>query len=70
MGDGEQSLPTSAFGFAARLRSRMIEKQIEAINVEVGERMRPLQPALDLIDQLPGIAQPGAEQIIAALGST
>ena len=46
----------------------MMEKQIEAINAEVEERMRPFQPALDLIDQIPGIAQHGAEQIIAEIG--
>ncbi|HLQ16020.1 MAG TPA: IS110 family transposase [Candidatus Eisenbacteria bacterium] len=46
----------------------MMEKQIDAINGEVEERMRPFQPALDLIDQIPGIAQHGAEQIIAEIG--
>jgi transposase len=46
----------------------MMEKQIEAINAEVEERMRPFQPALDLMDQIPGIAQHGAEQIIAEVG--
>ncbi len=46
----------------------VMEKQIEAINQEVEERMRPFQAALDLIDQIPGIAQYGAEQIIAEIG--
>ena len=46
----------------------VMEKQIEAINVEVEQRMRPFQAAIDLIDQIPGIARHGAEQIIAEIG--
>lgn len=46
----------------------VMEKQIEAINEEVEQRMRPFQAAIDLIDQIPGIARHGAEQIIAEIG--
>ncbi len=48
----------------------VMEKQIEAINVEVEQRMRHFQAAIDLIDQIPGIARHGAEQILAEIGPT
>lgn len=46
----------------------VIERQLEEIDEEVEERMRPFQAALDLIDEIPGIARHGAEQILAETG--
>ena len=46
----------------------VIESQLEAIDTEVEARMRPFQSAIDLIDEIPGIARHGAEQIIAEIG--
>ena len=45
------------------------EKQIEELNHEVEQRMRPFQNAIDLVDQIPGIAQRNAEQILAETGA-
>jgi transposase len=47
----------------------VIEVQIAAMSEEVEVRMRPLQPAIDLIDQIPGIARQSAEQILAETGA-
>jgi transposase len=46
----------------------VIERQPEDLNAEVEERTRPFQAALDLIDEMPGIARHGAEQILAETG--
>ncbi len=46
----------------------VIERQLEEIDKEVEERMRPFEAALDLIDEIPGIARHGAEQILAEIG--
>jgi len=45
-----------------------IEAEIEAVSAEVEERMRPFEPALALIDEIPGIGRRGAEQILAETG--
>jgi transposase len=45
-----------------------IEAEIKVVNREVEARMRPFQVALALLDEIPGIAQRSAEQILAEIG--
>lgn len=45
-----------------------IEAQIEAVNAEVEQRMRPFAAALTMIDEIPGIGVHSAEQILAETG--
>lgn len=45
-----------------------IEVEIDAVNLEVEERVRPFQAAVSLIDEIPGIGQRTAEQILAETG--
>jgi len=44
------------------------ETQIEELNQEVEQRMRPFEAALELVDQIPGIGRRSAEQILAETG--
>ena len=46
----------------------MHETQIEELNQEVEQRMRPFEQALALVDQIPGIGRRSAEQILAETG--
>jgi len=45
-----------------------MEAEIEEINAKVEERMRPFDPQIALLDQIPGIARRSAEQILAEIG--
>lgn len=44
------------------------ESQIEELNREVEQRMRPFESPIELIDQIPGIGRQSAEQILAETG--
>jgi transposase len=45
-----------------------LEDEIEGINEEVEKRVRPFRAALALLDEIPGIGQRSAEQILAETG--
>jgi hypothetical protein len=45
-----------------------MEAEIEEVNAKVEERMRPFDPQIALLDQIPGIARRSAEQILAEIG--
>ena len=45
-----------------------VEAEIDIVNLEVETRTRPFQAAIDLIDEIPGIGQRSAEQILAETG--
>lgn len=45
-----------------------LEDVIDTINLEVEERMRPFRAILALLDEIPGIGQRTAEQILAETG--
>ena len=61
--------PHQAFMLNSQIRMvEQIEAEIEAVNVEVEERVRPFQAAVALIDEIPGIGQRSAEQILAETG--
>ena len=67
---------TGSFGPHQRfmLRSQFqlleaLEAQIASLDDEVAQRMRPLQAALDHLDEIPGIGVRAAQQIIAEVGT-
>jgi transposase len=67
---------TGSFGPHQRfmLRSQFqlleaLESQIASLDDEVAQRMRPLQAALDHLDEIPGIGVRSAQQIIAEVGT-
>ena len=45
-----------------------LDEQIERVNAEIAERMRPYEEALTLLDTIPGIARHGAEVLVAEIG--
>jgi len=45
-----------------------LDHEIETLNQQIEERMRPFQVQIDLLDQIPGIGRRGAEQILAEIG--
>ena len=45
-----------------------LENQIAQLDAEIERRMRPFEEALELADEIPGIAQRGAQDIIAETG--
>jgi len=45
------------------------EQQIEGLSMEIEERMRPFEPAIQQIMRLPGIGRRSAEQILAEIGT-
>ena len=61
--------PHQAFMLNSQIRLvEQIEAEIASVNVEVEERVRPFQAAVTLIDEIPGIGQRSAEQILAETG--
>ena len=46
-----------------------LEEAIGQVSMEVKERMRPLQVAIDLLDSIPGVSRRSAEQILAETGA-
>lgn len=44
-------------------------RQIEGLSVEIEERMRPFEPAIQQVMRLPGIGRRSAEQILAEIGT-
>ena len=61
--------PHHEFMLQSQLRVvEQLEAEIEAINQEVEQRLRPFEAALALIDDIPGIGRHGAEQILAETG--
>jgi transposase len=46
-----------------------LEQQIEAMNQEIEERMRPFEVALTMLDEIPGIGRRNAERILAEVGT-
>jgi transposase len=45
-----------------------LEGQIEELNGEIEERMRPFQVVIDRIDEIPGLGRRSAEAIVAEIG--
>lgn len=45
-----------------------LDQEIESLNKQIEERMRPFQVQIDLLDQIPGSGRRGAEQILAEIG--
>ncbi len=45
-----------------------LDRQIEELSVEIEERMRPFEPAIQQVMRLPGIGRRSAEQILAEIG--
>ena len=61
--------PHHRFMLATLLRQHeFLVEEIAAQDREVAERMRPLQAAIDLLDEIPGVGRRTAECIIAELG--
>ena len=48
---------------------RFLDKQIERLNREVEERMRPFDQAVEAIDEIPGIGRRIAEEVLAETGT-
>jgi transposase len=46
-----------------------LERQIEAISVEIGARMRPFEPTMAALQKIPGIGRRSAETILAEVGT-
>ncbi|MGC4379478.1 IS110 family transposase, partial [Fictibacillus sp. Mic-4] len=46
-----------------------LDKEIEALDAEVKERMRPFEKDLELLDTIPGVGWRTAEQMIAEIGT-
>lgn len=46
-----------------------MDEQLQAIDAEVEQRMAPFQAAIDLLDEIPGIARLTAEQILVEIGT-
>ena len=46
-----------------------LDAEIAAVSERIEERMRPLAPALALLDQIPGVGRRSAEQILAEIGT-
>jgi transposase len=46
-----------------------IESQIEELNKEIAERMRPFDEYLELLDTIPGVGRKAAEHILAEIGT-
>src|SRR6202162_3088155 len=44
-----------------------LDHEIDTLNQQIEERMRPFQVQIDLLDQIPGIGRRGAEQILAEI---
>lgn len=45
-----------------------MDAEIEAVNAQLGERMRPFESQIALLDQIPGIGTTSAQQILAEIG--
>jgi transposase len=45
-----------------------LEGQVDELNGEIEERMRPFQAAIERIDEIPGLGQRSAEAIVAEIG--
>jgi transposase len=45
-----------------------LEQEIEAVGQEIEERMRPFEPILARLDEIPGIGRRNAERILAEVG--
>ena len=57
--------------FLLRSQLRLLDSlaaEIEALDAEVAERMRPFEAAVDLLDEVPGIGRRSAENILAEIG--
>jgi transposase len=46
-----------------------LDSEIEKMGQEVTERMRPFEPALELLDTIPGVGRRAAEQLLAEIGT-
>lgn len=46
-----------------------LDEEMAAVSARIEERMRPFAPALALLDQIPGVGQKSAEQILAEIGT-
>ena len=46
-----------------------MDEQLQAIDAEVEQRMLPFQAAIDLLDEIPGVARLTAEQILVEIGT-
>lgn len=61
--------PAQRFTIASLLRVvEELEDELDTVDHEVERRMRPYRAAIALLDDIPGIAQHGAEQILAETG--
>src|SRR5439155_26461273 len=45
-----------------------MDAEIEAVNAQLVERMRPFESQIALLDQIPGIGPTSAQQILAEIG--
>jgi transposase len=46
-----------------------LDAAIAQVSAEVADRLRPVEEALDRLDAVPGIGRPGAEALIAEIGT-
>lgn len=46
-----------------------LDEAIERLNAEIGERLRPFEPEIQLLDTLPGVNRQTAEELIAEIGT-
>src|SRR5437899_1807206 len=46
-----------------------LDNEVEKMGQEVEERMRPFEPALALLDTIPGVGRRAAEQLLAEIGT-
>lgn len=46
-----------------------LERRIEEIGAEIGARMRPFEPAMAALQQIPGVARISAQTIVAEIGT-
>ena len=46
-----------------------LDAEIGQLNLEVAERLRPFQEALERLDEIPGVGRRGAEEILAEVGT-
>ena len=47
---------------------RQQDRELEHLDREIKKRMRPFEPLIKLLDSVPGIAQRGAEEVLAEIG--
>lgn len=46
-----------------------LEEAIERLNGEIGERLRPFEPEIQLLDTIPGVNRQTAEELLAEIGA-